>query len=104
MSRIATEPKVNPTTALLYGAATAVALGLLGFSVLIRDRLLGTMLVLMTALAGLAHPISRWLAFARRSVRRIDRPRESSSSWSDRRSSIRTWERTSWRAPGPDCT
>jgi ABC-type multidrug transport system fused ATPase/permease subunit len=73
LRRIVTEPKLNPTTALLYGAALAVALGLLGFGVLIREQIsIATMLVLMTALAGLAVPIGRWLAY-RRAIRQANR-------------------------------
>ncbi|QEH37118.1 Putative multidrug export ATP-binding/permease protein [Aquisphaera giovannonii] len=60
--RIATEPRMNPTTVLLYGSAVVIALGLLGYNILIRDHIsIGTMLVLMASLAGLAVPISRWL-------------------------------------------
>jgi ATP-binding cassette, subfamily B, bacterial len=73
LRRIVTEPKLNPTTALLYGAAVAVALGLLGFGVLIREQIsIATMLVLMAALAGLAHPVARWLAH-RRAIRQANR-------------------------------
>ncbi|WP_165228870.1 ABC transporter ATP-binding protein [Aquisphaera insulae] len=60
--RIATEPRLNPTTVLLYGAAVVIALGLLGYNVLIRDQIsIATMLVLMASLASLALPIARWL-------------------------------------------
>jgi ABC-type multidrug transport system fused ATPase/permease subunit len=73
LQRIVTEPKLNPTTALLYGAAVTVALGLLGYNVLIRERIsIATMLVLMAALAGLAHPISQWIAL-RRTLRQANR-------------------------------
>jgi ABC-type multidrug transport system fused ATPase/permease subunit len=73
LQRIVTEPRLNPTTALLYGAAVTVALGLLGYNVLIRERIsIATMLVLMAALAGLAHPIARWLA-VRRTLRQASR-------------------------------
>ena len=71
--RIATEPKINPTTALLYGAALAVALGLLGYSVLIREQIsIATMLVLLAALAGLAYPLAEWLKM-RRTIRQANR-------------------------------
>jgi len=60
--RIITEPSLNPTTVLLYGAALVVALGLLGYNVLIREQIsIATMLVLMAALAGLAHPTAEWI-------------------------------------------
>jgi len=70
--RIVTEPKLNPTTALLYGAALAIALGLLGYTVLIREQMITTMLVLLAALAGLAHPIAEWLK-VRRTIRQANR-------------------------------
>ena len=71
--RIITEPRLNPTTALLYGAAVAVALGLLGYNVLIREQIsIATMLVLMAALGGLAHPIAEWLKM-RRTIRQANR-------------------------------
>jgi ABC-type multidrug transport system fused ATPase/permease subunit len=71
--RIATEPKLNPTTALLYGAALAIALGLLGYTVLIREWIsIATMLVLLAALSGLAYPIAEWLR-VRRSIRQANR-------------------------------
>ena len=71
--RIITEPRLNPTTALLYGAAVVVALGLLGYNVLIREQIsIATMLVLMAALAGLAHPIAEWIK-KRRTVRQANR-------------------------------
>jgi len=71
--RIITEPRLNPTTALLYGAAVVVALGLLGYNVLIREQIsIATMLVLMAALAGLAHPIAEWLKM-RQTLRQANR-------------------------------
>jgi len=71
--RIATEPKLNPTTALLYGAALAVALGLLGYNVLIREQIsIATMIVLLAALAGLSHPILEWIKL-RRAIRQANR-------------------------------
>jgi ATP-binding cassette subfamily B protein len=70
--RIFTEPKLNPTTALLYGAALTVALGLLGYVVLITEQIsIATMLVLITALAGLAHPIVQWLRM-RKAIRQAN--------------------------------
>jgi ABC-type multidrug transport system fused ATPase/permease subunit len=64
LRRIVTEPSLNPTTALLYGAGLTLALGMLGFNVLIREQIsIATMLVLLAALAGLAYPITQWLRF-----------------------------------------
>ncbi len=73
LRRIVTEPKLNPTTALLYGAALAIALGLLGYVVLIREQIsIATMLVLLASLAGLSHPLSVWIA-TRKSIRQANR-------------------------------
>lgn len=72
-ARIRTEPRFNPTTALVYGAALAIALGLLGYNVLIREQIsIATMLVLIASLTGLALPISEWLK-TRRAVRQANR-------------------------------
>jgi ABC-type multidrug transport system fused ATPase/permease subunit len=58
--RIVAAPSVNPTTALLYGAALTIALGFLGYIVLIQEQIsVAAMLVLIAALSGLAHPIVR---------------------------------------------
>jgi ABC-type multidrug transport system fused ATPase/permease subunit len=71
--RIVTEPQINPTTALLYGAALAIALGMLGYNVLILERIsIATMLILVASLAGLAHPITEWLKM-RRTIRQANR-------------------------------
>jgi ATP-binding cassette, subfamily B, bacterial len=60
--RISTDWKLNPTTGLLYGAALAIALGLLSFNLLIKEEIsIATMLVLIAALAGLGHPITEWI-------------------------------------------
>jgi ABC-type multidrug transport system fused ATPase/permease subunit len=73
LRRIVTEPRLNPPTILLYGVALALALGLLGFSVLIREQIsIATMLVLLAALGGLAYPIARWLQL-RRMIGQADR-------------------------------
>ncbi|MBV8488070.1 MAG: ABC transporter ATP-binding protein, partial [Planctomycetaceae bacterium] len=73
LQRIMTEPRVNPTAVLFYGAATTLALGLLGLNVLIRERIsLAAMLVLLAALAGLAYPIGRGLQL-RRAIHQADR-------------------------------
>ncbi len=71
--RIETQPRLSPTTFLLFGAALALALGLLGYNVLIPERIsIATMLVLIASLAGLAHPISQWLS-ARATLRQANR-------------------------------
>ena len=58
---------------MLYGAALAIALGLLGYTVLIQEQIsIATMLVLMAALAGLSYPILEWLKL-RRAIRQANR-------------------------------
>jgi len=71
--RIVTEPSLNPTSALLYGSALALALGLLGYNILITDRIsITTMLVLIATLAGLGHPLASWLSL-RKTLRQANR-------------------------------
>ena len=70
--RIVTEPKLSPTTALLYGAALTIALGLLGYTVLGEQISIATMLVLLAPLGGLAHPIAEWLKVTR-TIRQANR-------------------------------
>ena len=48
---------INPSTGLLYGAALTIALGLLGYNVVVNDQIsIATMLILLVSLAGLAYP------------------------------------------------
>jgi ATP-binding cassette, subfamily B, bacterial len=62
MRRIVTSAPINPATGLLYGAALTIALGLLGYNVVVNDRIsIATMLILVVSLAGLGHPIWEWL-------------------------------------------
>jgi ABC-type multidrug transport system fused ATPase/permease subunit len=62
LRRINTSLAVNPSTGLLYGAALAIALGVLGYSVVVNEQIsLATMLILLVSLAGLAYPIAAWL-------------------------------------------
>jgi ABC-type multidrug transport system fused ATPase/permease subunit len=57
---------LNPSTTLLYGAALAIALGLLGYNVVVEQRIsIATMLILLVSLAGLAYPITEWLRLHR---------------------------------------
>lgn len=71
--RMLTEGRLSTTAALLYGAAAATAFGLLGYNVLVKERLsLATMLVLLASLAGLAFPIYEWIRL-RRAIRHADR-------------------------------
>jgi ABC-type multidrug transport system fused ATPase/permease subunit len=60
--RIITSAPINPSTGLLYGAALTIALGLLGYNVVVNDQIsIATMLILLVSLAGLGYPISEWL-------------------------------------------
>jgi ABC-type multidrug transport system fused ATPase/permease subunit len=71
--RLVSGARLNPVVGLLYGAGLAVALGLLGYDVVIDEQLsIGTMLILLVALAGLAFPITQWLAM-NKAVRQANR-------------------------------
>jgi len=71
--RIVTSGPLNPSTGLLYGAALAIALGVVGYSVVVTERIsIATMLILLVSLAGLAHPIAEWLRM-RKSIRQANR-------------------------------
>ena len=60
--RIITSLLLNPSTGLLYGAGLAIALGVLGYSVIVNEQIsIATMLILLVSLAGLAYPIAEWL-------------------------------------------
>jgi ATP-binding cassette, subfamily B, bacterial len=60
--RILTSTPLHPSIGLLLGAALTVAVGLLGFNVVVNDRIsIASMLILLISLAGLAHPITEWL-------------------------------------------
>jgi ABC-type multidrug transport system fused ATPase/permease subunit len=73
MRRIRTKDRMHPTTALLYAAALAIALGLLGYNVVLKQEAsLATMLILLVSLAGIAYPINEWLRM-RRSIRHANR-------------------------------
>ena len=57
--------RLNPSTILLFGAALAVALGLLGYNVVFSKQIaIGTMLILLVALTGLAYPIMELIRHA----------------------------------------
>ena len=57
---------VNPSTALLYGAGVAIALGLLGYNVIVNELItFATMVILLVSLAALAYPIAQWLSMTK---------------------------------------
>ena len=70
--RIKTEVSMIPTLFLLYGAAAALAVGLLGYSVLTRQLAPAAALVILLALAGMARPTLGWLSM-RRAIRQANR-------------------------------
>jgi ABC-type multidrug transport system fused ATPase/permease subunit len=73
MRRIITSAPINPSTGLLYGAALTIALGLLGYNVVVNDQIsIATMLILLVSLAGLAYPISEWIRLGK-SIRQGNR-------------------------------
>jgi ABC-type multidrug transport system fused ATPase/permease subunit len=60
--RLVTSGQPNPSTLLLFGASLALALGLLGYNVVVTKQIsIGTMVILFVSLTGLAYPISEWL-------------------------------------------
>jgi ATP-binding cassette subfamily B protein len=70
--RLKTEGSMIPTLWLLYGAAAALALGLLGYSVLTEQIAPASLLVILAALGGLVRPILEWLAM-RKAIRQANR-------------------------------
>ncbi len=73
VQRIVHEGRLNATTVLLFGAALIVALGMIGYNVLISERIsFASMIILVAALAGLAIPLTE-LFWMRRAIRRADR-------------------------------
>ena len=71
--RIITSGPINPSTGLLYGAALAIALGLLGYNVVVNEQIsIATMLILVVSLAGLAYPVAEWLRL-RKAIRQANR-------------------------------
>ncbi len=60
--RMATGAQLNPSTLLLFGAALALALGLLGYNVVVTKQFsIATMVILFVSLTGMAYPITEWL-------------------------------------------
>lgn len=71
--RIETEGRLNPTMSLLYGVAIILAVGLLGYNVMVTHRLSpASALVLFVSLVGLAHPTLEWLKM-RKAIRQANR-------------------------------
>ncbi len=59
--RLVTSARLHPSTLLLFGAALALAFGLLGYNVVVTKRIsIATMVILFVSLTGLAYPISEW--------------------------------------------
>jgi ATP-binding cassette, subfamily B, bacterial len=71
--RMVTGSWLSPSTIMLFGAAIALALYLLGHNVLISKTIaIGTMLILFVALTGLAYPIMEWIRL-RKTIRQANR-------------------------------
>ena len=71
--RLVTAGRLNPSTILLFGAALALALGLLGYNVVVSKQIaIGTMLILFVALTGLAYPIMELIRL-RKAIRQANR-------------------------------
>jgi ABC-type multidrug transport system fused ATPase/permease subunit len=71
--RMVTGGRLSPSTILLFAAALSVAIGLLGYNVLISKQIaIGTMLILFVALTGLAYPIMEWIRL-QRAIRQANR-------------------------------
>ena len=60
--RLVTSSRPNPSMLMLFGAALALALGLLGYNVVVSKQIsIATMVILFVSLTVLAYPISEWL-------------------------------------------
>jgi ATP-binding cassette, subfamily B, bacterial len=71
--RMKTEGYLSPTLWLLYGAAVALSIGLLGYSVVASQKIApASALVMSAALAGLTYPVLAWLKM-RKAVRQANR-------------------------------
>lgn len=84
IQRALADATITTPQALLYGAAAVAALGLLGYNVLVTDKIsVATMLILIAALASLAWPVLQWRK-ARQTIRRADRSAEAVFSFLER--------------------
>jgi ABC-type multidrug transport system fused ATPase/permease subunit len=71
--RMSTEGSMHPTLWLLYGAAAALAVGVLGYSVVATHTIApASALVISAALAGLTYPSLEWLGM-RKAIRQANR-------------------------------
>lgn len=71
--RLFTSGTPSTSTILLFGAALAVAIGLLGYNVVVTDSIgIGTMIILFGSLTGLAYPIIELLRY-RKAIRQANR-------------------------------
>ncbi|HKI19687.1 MAG TPA: ABC transporter transmembrane domain-containing protein, partial [Isosphaeraceae bacterium] len=83
--RLRSKGRLYPSTALLYGAALAIALGLLGYNVVVKDQIsIAGMLILLVSLGGLAYPITEWLRL-RKSIRQANRSAQGIFEFLERR-------------------
>jgi ATP-binding cassette subfamily B protein len=72
--RIKTEGRLNPTTGLLYGSAVIVALSVVGYQVVVTQRVSpASALMLVSALVAMIHPGFEWLVALPRALRQANR-------------------------------
>jgi ABC-type multidrug transport system fused ATPase/permease subunit len=86
--RVKLDELVSPTSWLLYGAGLAVAVGILGLSVVVSAQISpAAALVLAGVLGGLSHPILVWLN-TRRAVRQANRSAAAIFEFLDRKTDL----------------
>jgi len=86
--RMKTEARLSPTAWLLYGAAVALAVGLLGYSVVTSRRIApASALVLAGALAGMIHPVLA-LIRRRKAIRQASRSAAAVFDFLERRTEL----------------
>ncbi len=85
MRRIVTTAPIKPSTVLLYGAGLTIALGLLGYNVVVSDQIsIATMLILLVSLGGLAYPITQRIRLGK-AIQQANRSTRGISEFLDRR-------------------
>ena len=85
MRRIVTTAPIKPSTVLLYGAGLTLALGLLGYNVVVSDQIsIATMLILLVSLGGLAYPITQRLRLGK-AIQQANRSTRGISEFLERR-------------------
>jgi ATP-binding cassette, subfamily B, bacterial len=99
--RLKNEGTMIPTLWLLYGAAAALAIGLMGYGVLTRQITPASTLVLLLALAGLTRPTLEWLGM-RKAVRQANRSATGVFEFLDRKPELQQLGGAQFLAPVKD--